>query len=149
MDNPHLAERAEQAGVELYVTDRRLSPIAREVVARALQGENPSEGELLELIPPETRRQVHDAVFAGTFRDTQDDLVALLHGCVLDCRREQLKAEVRRLDVQMREAKERGDLDRARELSREKLERNRMLADLAEHTIPPTSSGSSSSSLRA
>ncbi|HEY8379177.1 MAG TPA: DNA primase [Nannocystis sp.] len=130
VDNPHLAERAEQMGVQHYVTDRRLAPIAAEVIRRALQGENPTEGELLELIPAETRRQVHDAVFVGTFRDTQDDLVALLHGCLFDCRREQLKAELRRLDVQIREARERGELDRARELLRQKVERSRVLADL-------------------
>lgn len=137
MDNPHLAERAEQVGVQHYVTDRRLAPIAAEVVKRALQGENPTEGELLELVPPETHRQVHEAVFAGTYRDTQDDLLALLAACLLDCRREQLKAEVRRLDVQLREARERGELDRARELSLQKVERSRMLADLNEHALLP------------
>ena len=137
VDNPHLAEKAEQAGVQHYVTDRRLAPIAEMVVRQALVGENPTEGELLELIPPETRRQVHDAVFVGTFRDTQDDPVMLLKDCILDCRREQLKAESRRLDVQLREAKERGDLDRARELSLKKIEHNRQLANLDEHALIP------------
>jgi hypothetical protein len=80
---------------------------------------------------------VHDAVFVGTFRDTQDDPVMLLQGCILDCRREQLKAESRRLDVQMREAKERGELDRARELSLKKIEHNRMLANLDEQALIP------------
>jgi len=149
VDNPHLADKAERAGVQQYVTDRRLAPIAEEVVRRALVGENPTEGELLELIPPEARRQVHDAVFVGTFRDTTDDPVLLLQGCILDCRREQLKAESRRLDVQLREAKERGELDRARELSLKKIEHNRMLANLDEHALIPTSSSSSPSGLRA
>ncbi|MDC0673637.1 DNA primase [Nannocystis radixulma] len=139
VDNPHLADKAERAGVQQYVTDRRLAPIAEEVVRRALVGENPTEGELLEKIPAETRRQVHDAVFVGTFRDTQDDPVMLLQGCILDCRREQLKAESRRLDVQMREAKERGELDRARELSLKKIEHNRMLANLDEQALIPMS----------
>ena len=120
-----------------YVTDRRLAPIAEVVVRQALVGENPTEGELLELIPPETRRQVHDAVFVGTFRDTQDDPVSLLKECLLDCRREQLKAESRRLDVQLREAKERGELDRARELSLKKIEHSRLLANLDEHALIP------------
>jgi hypothetical protein len=75
--------------------------------------------------------------------------VLLLQGCILDCRREQLKAESRRLDVQLREAKERGELDRARELSLKKIEHNRMLANLDEHALIPTSSSSSPSGLRA
>lgn len=141
VDNPHLADRAEQAGVQHFITDRRLAPIASEVVGRALVGESPSEGELLELIPPETQRQVHDAVFGGTFRGTQDDPVELLKECLLDCRRDQLKRELRRLDVQLHEAKERGELDRARELSLKKIEHNRQLANLAEPGLIPTSSG--------
>ncbi len=130
VDNPHLAEMAEQAGVQTFVTDSRLAPIAREVVQRALDGENPTEGELLELVDPAARRQVHDAVFAGTFRDTQDDPIALLASCLWDCQRDRLKGERRRLDVQTAEAKSRGDLDQVRELMRLKLELNRHLAEL-------------------
>ncbi len=130
VDNPHLAEMAEQAGVQNFVTDSRLAPIAGAVVQRALVGENPSEGELLELVDPAARRQVHDAVFGGTFRDTQDDPIALLAGCLWDCQRERLKSERRRLDVQVSEAKSRGDLDQARELMLRKVELNRHLAEL-------------------
>lgn len=130
VDNPHLAEMAEQAGVQNFVTDSRLAPIAQEVVQRALVGENPPEGELLELVDPAARRQVHDAVFAGTFRDTQDDPIALLAGCLWDCQRERLKSERRRLDVQVTEARSRGDLDQARELMLRKVELNRHLAEL-------------------
>jgi DNA primase len=143
VDNPHLAFEAEQAGVQLYVTDPRLQPIAEEVLRRAQVGENPPEGELLELVDPAARRQVHDAVFAGTFRDTQEDPLALLRGCIWDCQRDRLKAERRRLDTQLAEARERGELDRARELSQLKVELIRHLADLEQS--PPDFSSSAAS----
>lgn len=137
VDNPHLAEMAEQAGVQTFVTDPRLAPIAREVVQRALVGENPTEGELLELVQPEAaRRQVHDQVFAGTYRDTQEDPLGLLASCLWDCQRDRLKGERRRLDVQVAEARSRGDLDLARELMLRKVDLNRHLAALEQS--PPT-----------
>lgn len=141
VDNPHLAGMAEQAGVQQYVTDRRLAPIAECVVQRALEGENPPEGELLELIDPVCRRQVHDAVFAGTYRDTQDDPLALLAGCLWDCRRDQIKSERRRLDVQLVEARERGDQAALRELVTRRLEINRQLAELERSPPPSFSAG--------
>jgi DNA primase len=135
VDNPHLAYEAEQAGVQHYVTDPRLQPIAEEVLRRAQVGENPPEGELLELVDPAARRQVHDAVFVGTFRDTQDDPLALLRRCIYDCTRDRLKSERRRIETQMAEARERGDLDRARELSLLKVQLLRHLEQL-EHSEP-------------
>lgn len=143
VDNPHLAYEAEQAEVQLYVTDPRLAPIAEEVLRRAQVGENPPEGELLELVEPAVRRQVHDAVFAGTYRDTQEDPLALLRGCIWDCQRDRLKAERRRIDTQLAEARERGDLDRARELSCLKVELIRHLAQL-EQSPPDFSSPAAS-----
>lgn len=137
VDNPHLASMAEEQGVLGYVTDPRLVPVVREVVQRALLGENPSEGELLELVEPAARRQLHDTVFAGTFRDTQEDPAALLAGYLWDCQREHLKLERRRLDVQAAEAKARGDLDRARELMRTKVELSRTLAELEQNPPNP------------
>jgi hypothetical protein len=90
VDNPHLATLAEQAKVQDYVTDPRLAPIVRAVLEAAFAGDQPGEGELLELIDPAAHRQLHDALFNGTFRDLEHPQ-QVLDSCIYDCQRDELR----------------------------------------------------------
>jgi len=129
VDNPHLATLAEQAKVQDYVTDPRLAPIVRAVIEAAFAGEQPGEGELLELVDAAAHRQVHDCVFTGLYREVEHPQQELA-GRIYDCQRDVLKQ--RRLDIaaQITQAIERGEQQQARELSLLRHDLNRQLAEL-------------------
>lgn len=137
VDNPHLATLAEQARVEDYVTDPRLQPIVRAVLAAAFAGEQPGIGDLLETVAPGEQRRVHDAVFSGTYRDEQHPqhtLAMFVHAC--QC--EQLKHRSRLMSTQILHARERGENQQAVELTRDRLRLNHQLAELERNPpIPP------------
>jgi DNA primase len=137
VDNPHLATLAEQAKVQDYVTDQRLSPIVRAVLKAAFEGDQPGEGELLEGIDPAAHRQLHDALFNGTFRDLEHPQ-QVLDSCIYDCQRDRLRHSRHQLDADIRHAIERGEQQQARELSMKRTDVNRRLAEL-ERRIPETS----------
>lgn len=140
VDNPHLATLAEQAKVEDYVTDPRLSPIVRAVLAAAFAGDQPGEGELLETVDPSVHRQLHDALFAGTFRDLEHPQ-KVLDNCIYDCVRDRLKHSRRQLETDIRSALERGEQQQARELSLKRTDVNRRLAELERQPPENSSSG--------
>jgi DNA primase len=137
VDNPHLATLAEQAKVQDYVTDQRLSPIVRAVLKAAFEGDQPGEGELLEGIDPAAHRQLHDVLFNGTFRDLEHPQ-QVLDSCIYDCQRDRLRHSRHQLDADIRHAIERGEQQQARELSLKRTDVNRRLAEL-ERRIPETS----------
>lgn len=139
VDNPHLATLAEQAKVQDYVTDPRLSPIVRAVLEAAFAGDQPGEGELLESVDPACHRQLHDAVFCGMFRDLEHPQ-QVLDSCIYDCQRDRLKRSRHQLDADIRHALERGEQQQARELSLKRTDVNRSLAELERR--PPENSTS-------
>jgi DNA primase len=128
VDNPHLAIHAERAKVLDYVTDPRLAPIVRAVIDAAFAGESPGEGELLERIDASAQKQVHDAVFAGTFREVEHPQ-QVLATCIYDCQRDQLKRRSREIDAQIAALRERGEHREAVLMMRE---RHRLIAELGE-----------------
>jgi hypothetical protein len=129
VDVPHLATVAEREGVLEWVTDARLAPLARGVIDGARRGEQPSMPELLTLVDPLIQAQVHDAVFAGEYRDAADPLTelrALMHRCereVLQQRRDDEARRARRLEDE-------GFLDEARLARQEELRIARRLDEL-------------------
>jgi hypothetical protein len=129
VDNPQLASAAIDAGLLEHVQDPRLLPIAKAVLESANQNLHPSEGELLELIEARARRQVHDAVFSGTYRDTELDPEDLLTDFIRGCQRRALERERDGLLPEMRDAQERGDMDRVLELGMRRLALGQQLAD--------------------
>lgn len=137
VDNPHLATLAEQARVEDYVTDPRLQPIVRAVLEAAFAGDQPGEGELLEHVDPAEQRRVHDAVFAGTFRDVEHPQ-HMLATCIHTCQCEQLKHRSKQMNSLIDHARERGENQQAAELTRDRLRLNHQLAELERNPpIPP------------
>ena len=133
VDNPHLATLAEQARVQDYVTDPRLAPIVRAVIEAAFAGEQPGEGELLELVDADAHRLVHDHVFTGHYRDVEHPQQEL-EGRVHDCQRDVLKQRRQDLAVRITVAIERGEQQQARELSLARADLNRQLAELERQT---------------
>lgn len=129
VDNSHLAAVAEREGVLEELTDPRLRRLAEVVIAAARGGENPGEGDLLAVLEPQEHRQVHDKVFVGTYRGTEIDLVGALHELLQVLRRERIQRAIEARDGEMREARDRGDLDRLRSLTQERLALCRQLAD--------------------
>ena len=129
VDNPHLASKAHQAGVQTYVTDPRLAPIVSAVIEAAFAGDSPGEGELLELVDPAVQRQVHDALFSGRFRG-EEHPQQVLGSCLFDCQLEYLKQQRHELAAQISRAIERGEQDQARELSLARRDLNARLAEL-------------------
>jgi len=129
VDVPHLATVAEREGVLEWVTDARLAPLARGVIDGARRGEQPSMPELLTLVDPLVQAQVHDAVFAGEYRDAADPLTELrelMHRCereVLQQRRDDEARRARRLEDE-------GFLDEARLARQEELRIARRLDEL-------------------
>jgi DNA primase len=134
VDNPHLASLADQQKVQDFVTDPRLAPIVRAVIDAAFAGEQPGEGALLELIPADAHRQVHDAVFSGSYRDVEHPQQEL-EGRLYDCRRDVLRQQRVDLTAQITRALERGEQQQARDLSLARSDLNRQLAEL-ERTPP-------------
>ena len=139
VDNPHLASLAEQQRVRDYVTDPRLAPIVGAVIDAAFSGDSPGEGELLELVEVATQRQVHDALFAGRYRD-EENPQEVLDRCLFDCRLESLELRRNELAVRVSQAIERGEQPLALALSRERSELNQQLAALKRLStdLPPS-----------
>lgn len=117
VDVPHLASVAERQGALDWIEDPRLAPIAHAVIDGARRGDDLTMPDLLALVEPAAQPQVHDAVFAGRFRDLGErDPQTLLVELLRSCEREKLirlkraaEADVRRLSSQGfdREAAER------------------------------------------
>ena len=141
VDNPHLASLAEQQRVRDFVTDPRLAPIVGAVIDAAFSGDSPGVGELLDLIDVAAQRQVHDALFAGRYRD-EENPQEVLDRCLFDCRLESLKVERQQLAARISQAIERGEQPIARELSLARSEINRQLAELERLSthLPPSAS---------
>lgn len=139
VDNPHLASLAEQQRVRDYVTDPRLAPIVGAVIDAAFSGDSPGEGELLELVEVAAQRQVHDALFAGRYRD-EENPQEVLDRCLFDCRLESLELRRNELAVRVSQAIERGEQPLALALSRERSELNQQLAALKRLStdLPPS-----------
>ncbi len=133
VDNPHLASLADQNKVLDYVTDPRLAPIVQAVLKAAFEGDQPGEGELLELVDPALQRQVHDALFVGQYRDVEHPAQEL-EGRIHDCRRDQLKQQREELAAQITRAIERGEQQQARELSLARRDVNLRLSELERQT---------------
>lgn len=119
VDVPHLANVAEREGVLGWVTDPRLAPLVRAVVEGARRGEHPSMPELLALVDPLAQAQVHDAVFAGTYRDAADPL-GELQELLRRCERDALLVRSEELGRRARELEDQGFLDEARTVMEEK-----------------------------
>ena len=126
------------------VTDPRLAPIVCAVIDAAFAGESPGEGELLELVDPQVHRQIHDALFAGEYRDIEDPVQAL-HGHLFGCQRDELRRARSELADRITRAIERGEQQQALALSRERTVVNQRLAELERQ---PPSHLSSSASVR-
>lgn len=136
VDNPHLASLAEQQRVRDFVTDPRLAPIVGAVIDAAFSGDSPGVGELLDLVDVAAQRQVHDALFAGRYRD-EENPQEVLDRCLFDCRLESLKVERQQLAARISQAIERGEQPIARELSLARSEINRQLAELERLSANP------------
>ena len=136
VDNPHLASLAEQQRVRDFVTDPRLAPIIGAVIDAAFSGDSLGLGELLDLVDVAAHKQVHDALFAGRFRD-EDNPQEVLDRCLFDCRLEDLKLRRQELAARISQAIERGEQPMARELSLERSELNRQLAELERLSANP------------
>jgi DNA primase len=130
---------------ERLVTDPRLAPIVCAVIDAAFAGDSPGEGELLELVDPQVHRQIHDALFAGEYRDIEDPVQAL-HNHLFGCQRDELRRARQELADRITRAIERGEQQQALELSRERTSVNQRLAELERQ--PPVSHLSSSASVR-
>lgn len=122
-----------------YVTDPRLAPIVGAVIDAAFSGDSPGEGELLELVEVAAQRQVHDALFAGRYRD-EENPQEVLDRCLFDCRLESLELRRNELAVRVSQAIERGEQPLALALSRERSELNQQLAALKRLStdLPPS-----------
>ena len=139
VDNPHLASLAEQQNVRAYVTDPRLAPIVGAVIDAAFDGNSPGVGELLDLVDVAAQRQVHDALFAGRYRD-EENPQEVLDRCLFDCRLESLEQRRNELAARISQAIERGEQPIALTLSRERSELNQQLAALKRLSadLPPS-----------
>jgi len=130
---------AEQQKVRDYVTDPRLAPIVGAVIDAAFDGNSPGVGELLDLVDVAAQRQVHDALFAGRYRD-EENPAEVLDRCLFDCRLESLEQRRNELAARISQAIERGEQPIALTLSRERSELNQQLAALKRLSadLPPS-----------
>lgn len=141
VDVPHLATLAERSGALEHVDDERLRPVLQAVLQGAHDGRQVTMDELLEVVEPRAQPLLLHTVFAGKYRagddggipvDPQIELQTLLHRC----REEALDGLVRQLDVEYRNARATGDVDRQRELQRERIALRRQQADLRQAAPP-------------
>lgn len=103
VDVPHLASIAERMGALDWIRDPRLSPIARAVIEGARRGEDLGMPELLALVDAPAQSMVHDAVFAGRYRDLgATDPSAELTTLLRRCEREALVEEKRLVDADVK-----------------------------------------------
>ena len=141
VDVPHLATLAERSGAREHVDDQRLRPILQAVLDGAHEGRSVTMPELLAKIEPESQPLMLERVLSGKYRGGDDgglevdpkvELATLLHRC----REEALGARVRQLDSEYRAAQTNGDIDRQRELQRQRFELRRQQAELREGDLP-------------
>jgi DNA primase len=133
VDVPHLATVAERSGALEWIRDARLSPIARAVVDGARRGEELGMHDLLALVEPAAQQQVHDAVFAGAYRNLgEQDPQVLLQELMRRSEREALEAEISDFPRRVRELQQAGYPERAIALEQERLEVRRRLAELSD-----------------
>lgn len=135
VDVPHLATLAKRAGALEHVDDERLRPILQAVIEGADQGYQATMPELLDRVAPEAQPQLMQSVFAGKYRADDDgpglgDPQVELHTLIHRCREEALDTLVRQLDVEYREARSTGDLERQRQLQKRRFALRRQQADL-------------------
>jgi DNA primase len=129
VDVPHLASVAEREGVLDWITDARLAPLAQATLDGARRGEHPSMPELLAIVDPAAQPQVHDAVFAGDYRDAADPL-SELHALMHRCEREALLVQRDEAARRARRLEDEGFLDDARSARQEQLRINQRLDEL-------------------
>src|SRR5690606_39146856 len=116
IDRPELARLAQKEEV-LGLLDEMPRRIVERVIDVALaKGESPSEGELLELAPPNLHRMLHEQLFSGLYRDDEDPKTAL-HRNIKACERENLLREIAALDREIDNARNMGDDSRVHELT--------------------------------
>lgn len=121
VDRPELARMAEREGVLDAVTDVRLHLIVRHTIEAAKNGDpRPSAGELLELVEPAERPELHRLFGSDdnvpSFSDEEDPKAALDEALAL-CERESLSQREQYLLEQYSSISARGDQqERAREL---------------------------------
>lgn len=116
IDRPELARLAQKEEV-LGLLDELPRRIVERVIDVALaKGESPSEGELLELAPPNLHRMLHEQLFSGLYRDDEDPKTAL-HRNIKACERENLLREIAALDREIDNARNMGDDSRVHELT--------------------------------
>lgn len=136
VDRPSIARKAERAGILEAIDDPRLRPLAQAVLRAALEGEEqPSEGALLDLVDVRWHRDLHDQVFAGSYRELSDPETVLQEG-LLRCQADRLNREIADLDARSADARDRGDLNTLRTLQQQKIELRRQQAMLRQN--PPT-----------
>lgn len=135
VDNPGLLVDMDTEELLVFVGDKRLRPIVEKLIADPAACSQIGIGELLEGVDPRAHRQINDQIFAGTYRDTELDLQRELAECLHGCRREQLKRKIAERDQDIRNARTQGDMERARELSRQRMDLTRQLHTLG-HTAP-------------
>ena len=120
VDRPELARMAEREGVLEQVTDARLHMIVRRTIEAAKNGEpRPSAGELLELVEPHERPNLHRMFGSengvASFVDEEDPKAALDRALAL-CKRESLSEREQFLLKEISSTNARGDRERAHEL---------------------------------
>ncbi len=133
VDNPTLLAELDHQELTEFIDDRRLRPILEKFIADPKQASQLGIGELLEGVDPRAHRQIHDQIFAGTYRDTELDLQRELAECLHGCRREQIKRSIAEFDNEIRTARTQGDMERVRDLSRQRMDLSRQLHSLG-HT---------------
>lgn len=120
VDRPELARMAEREGVLEQVTDVRLHMIVRRTIEAAKNGEpRPSAGELLELVEPHERPNLHRMFGSesgvASFVDEEDPKAALERALAL-CKRESLSEREQLLLKEYSETNARGERERASEI---------------------------------
>ncbi|MBK8261567.1 MAG: DNA primase [Nannocystis sp.] len=126
-DNPHMCAVAEREGALEELIDPRLRRLARAITDAAKRGEHPGEGDLLDGFELAEQRPLHDKVFCGTYRGTELDLVAVLQELLAVLRRERTQRQIGAIDDEMIGARQRGELDRLRALTLERVALRRQL----------------------
>lgn len=133
VDHPGLVADIDRREVASFVTDRRLRPIVDKVFEDPEAVSHLAWGDFLEGVDPRAHRQIHDQIFAGAYRDSELDLQRELAECLHGCRREQIKRKIAEFDIEIRAARTQGDMERARDLSRQRVDLSRQLHTLG-HT---------------
>ena len=116
IDRPELAGLAQREAIFEHLEDPWLRPIADRIIQSALQGTpQPNEGELLELVPQETHRMLHEKIFSGAYAESEDPQAAF-DDAIIACRRERAREQLADFDRRIAEARQRSDEEALRAL---------------------------------